>query len=262
VDVNKWLKVYDVLLPRSRAWTLASGKTLTKLFEGFAAAANDTLDHISSVLLEMFPYDTTYLSDWSEQFGSIIDLDEDDVAAEWAAFGGQDPEYIQDRVQSICSNCYVHEWWVPESSPVEARNPIPYIDSSLVLVNDVVYMDKNWLYVFGDGTQFESSGIEIGDYDGYTWSLKRYPCPDNEDEYPVYWYVGGETYPEYAHISPSKLRPLLRMIFKIKPVHTRVILRVIPDADEPYDIQDVYTATEPEFNTTTSATDEEIQNYS
>jgi hypothetical protein len=276
MDLSRWLKVYDLLLPRSRAWGLLPGKTLTKLFEAFAGASKEVQDHIAGVLAEMFPSTTTYPRDWSKQLGSLIDLDEDELAAELAAQGGQNPNYMQTQIQSICSNCFVHEWWVPGSNPPEARNPIPLVDSSLVLVNDVTDMVPNYKYQFGDGTGFVDNSledpIEFGDYDGYIWRLKQYPCPDIPEEYPIYWYVGGETWPDYAYISSEKLRPLIRMIFKIKPVHTRVVLRVLPYQDgdpsedptgDDFDLQNVTYATEPdEYQTVLTATDEEIQNYS
>jgi hypothetical protein len=272
MDLSEWVKVYDRLLPRSRAWDLTPEKTLKQFFEGLAIAPKNAKDHLASVFLEMLPFHTTYLKDWSEQFGSLITFDADELAAEWAAIGGQDPDYIQTCIQSICPNCYVHEWWVPGSDPVEARNPFvgtdPYhpenlIESSFVLVNDLTDMFPNYTYQFGDGTEFVGdNSVQFGEYDGHIWRLKRYPCPNVPNEYPTYWYVGGETWPEFAHIAPSKLRPLMRMIFKIKPVHTRCILMVIPDGDEDYDIQNVVTETEPELNTVTSPTDEEIQNYS
>lgn len=261
--LNLWVKVFDHLLPRSRAWDLIPEKTLKSFFEGIAVAPKNAQSHLAQVFLEMLPHSTSYLHDWSEQFGSLFDFDEDELDAEWAAVGGQDPDYIQNAIQSICSNCYVHEWWVPGSNPVEARNPIPYVDSSIVLTNDVTDMVPNYTYQFGDGTVFEEDkSVQFGDYDGYIWRLKQYPCPDNPNEYTSYWYVGGETWPDYAHIAPSKLRPLIRMIFKVKPANTRCVLRVITDGDEDYDIQNVTTPTEPELNTVSTATDEEIQNYS
>lgn len=269
MDLSDWIGVFDRLLPRSRAWDLTPEKTLRSFIEGLAIAPKNARDHLSRIFAEMLPAATTYLHDWSQQFGSLIDLDADELTAEWAAIGGQDPDYIQTRIQEICPNCYVHEWWVPESDPVEARNPFSptnLIESSYVLVNDVTDMYPNYLYVFGDGTtEFRATSdpdvAEFGAYDGYIWRLKRYPCPDIENEYPTYWYVGGETWPDFAHIAPSKLRPLMRMIFKLKPVHTRVILRVIPDGDEPYDIQDTVDATDTEFQDSVSATTVEIQDY-
>jgi hypothetical protein len=265
MDLNDWIKIFDRLLPDSRAWDLIPDKTLRSFLEGLSVGPKNAHGHLADVFGEMLPSMTTYLHDWSEQFGSLIDLDADELVAEWAAVGGQNPDYIQTQIQSICSNCYVHEWWVPESDPVEARNPFSptnLIESSYVLVNDVTDMYPNYIYEFGDGTVFEEDeSVEFGDYDGYVWRLKRYPCPNVANEYPTYWYVGGETWPDYAHISPEKLRPLIRMIFKIKPVHTRCVLMVIPDGDEPYDIQDTIAATEEEYQDTVSPTDEEIQDY-
>lgn len=272
MDLDYWVKVFDTILPRSRAWNLICGKIsgsqlpsepLTQFFHGLSTLPLSLRNHIGSELLEMLPDRTTKLHDWSEQFGSLVDFTPDELASEFSAFGGQDPDYIQNNIWEICDNCYVHEWWVPDSDPVEARNPFSpnIIDSSYVLVNDVTSIEKNYLHRFGDGTRFVADGsVRFGAYNGYELKLKRYPCPDIPEEYSVYWYVCAETWPDYAYIPREKLRPLMRKIFQIKPVHTRCILRVMPyDDGDFYDIQDVTTPTEPELQDMTTDTDEEIQ---
>lgn len=242
MELSFWVKVFDRLLPRSRVWSLILDRTLKKFFEGISALPKMVQEHIGSVLLEAFPQTTSYLSDWSLFFGSPIDMTADELEAEWGAFGGQSPQYIQDKLDAAGFNLFVHEWWVPDSVPPVARNPfspIDLINTSYVLVNDLNEIEKDYTYQFGDGTQFVGDGsVSFGAYDGYFLRPKRYPCPNNPEEYPVYWYVCGPTWPNYATVQQSKFRTLIRLLYKLKPVHTRIILRVtlVPDGDG--DIQD------------------------
>lgn len=235
-----WVRVFDRLLPRSRAFHLTLDRTLKKYFEGLSALPEMVKEHVASVLLEAFPQTTTRLSDWSLLFGSPQLLSADEVAAEWKATGGQTPQYIQDILQDAGYDVYVHEWWVPDSAPPVARNPfspINLIETSRVLVNDLAHIEKKWTYQFGDGTQFQGDGeISFGAYDGYHYVPKVYPTPNNPGEYPVYFYICGETWPEYAMVLENDIRKLIRLIYKLKPVHLRCILRVTGYCDG--DIQD------------------------
>lgn len=243
--IGDWIKVFDRLLPRSKAWTMLIDRPLKYLFQGLSVLPQTIYEHVCSVFFEAFPLTTTRLEDWSNQFGSPIDLTDEQVSAEWAAFGGQDPSYFQGVLHEAgFTTCFVHEWWVPGSSPVEYRNPIALVDTSRVLVNDVTHAEKRYSWQCGDGvTQCVSdASIQCGDYDGWHLVAKRYPCPDIETEYPNYFYVCGNTWPEYALIPYSQLRKLIRLCYKMKPMHLRIILRVsaYDDGEEvgTYDIQD------------------------
>lgn len=241
-----WIGLFDRLLPNSRAWSLVHDGPLRKYFSALSVANEITREHMASTILELFPQYTSMLRDWSLLFGSPVDYTNEELTALWGVYGGQDPQYIQDRLQSLDVDVYLHEWWEPGSDPPVARNPIPYLDSSYVLVNDVTTVEKRYTYQFGDGTQF-GDGAEFGQYDGYYLHRKRYPCPDVVEEYPVYWYVGGANWPDYALIPDDKLEKLIRLIFKIKPVQTRVILRVTTYDSGVGAIQDVATLTEPQW---------------
>lgn len=257
-----WLKYFDFMLPNSRAWDLAPDGPLRKYFNALSVVPQITRDFMMSTITEIFPEYTTRLHDWSVLFGSTEDYDRSELAAAWSAFGGQDPKYIQDTLRSLGVDIYVHEWWVPGSDPIQARSPIPYVDNSFVLVNDLTTIEKKYVYQFGDGTEF-GNGAQFGEYDGYFLQRKKYPCPKKKEEYWAYWYVCGKTWPNYAQIPEKKLEKLIEMIFRIKPLWSRCVLRVTTyNPDESYDIQDVTYQTDPEIQDVVIATDEEVQDYS
>jgi hypothetical protein len=255
VALDYWVKVFDRLLPRSRLWSLIIARPLKKFFHGLAILPKTIREHIGSVLLEAFPRTTTRIEDWSRQFGSPELLSPEDIEAEWGAFGGQSPAYIQGVLRAAGFDVYVHEWWVPGIHPPVARNPFDYdgtgspssnlIETSYVLVNDLTHVEKNYIYYCGKKPNpdqcVSDESITCGAYDGYMLVPKRYPCPDVPDEYPVYWYVCAAVWPHYVNIEESSFRKLVRLIYKLKPVHTRVILRAIqvPDLGD-YDIQDTW----------------------
>jgi len=243
-----FLKVFDRLLPRSRAWSLVYDRTLRRFFEGIATLPETIKDHVDSVFLEAFPQETTNFFDWSLQFGSPEDLDAEGLEGEWAAFGAQDPQYFQDIIQAAgFENLYVHEWPVPASDPVESRNPIPLVPSSRVLVNDIVSVEKAYRWQSGgsDGEQSRSdNSIRFGDYTGWELRSKVYPCRDIPAEYVHYFYLCGPIWPQYGIVLKSELRKLMRLIYKLKPMHLRCVLRVQVvddgDGDGDWDIQDTW----------------------
>lgn len=246
MDLNRWVKVFDRILPRSRAWGLILDRVLRKLFHGLSILPKTFYEHVGSVLLEAFPQTTTYLEDWSWQFGSPTTLDADGVDTEWGDPGGQTPQYIQDLLHANgFPNLFVHEWWDPGLStppaPPVSRNPIALVPSSFVLVNDLSHSEKHFLHQFGDGeSEFVGdASVQFGAYDGYFLVGKEYPTPDILRDYPFYYYICGPTWPNFAIVIDTEFRRLLRLIYKTKPVHLRCILRVRREPASIYeDIQD------------------------
>lgn len=228
---SMWLPFLDRLLPRSRAFNLHPDRALKSFFRALAYVPKEIHDYIGDVFCEIIPSLTTMLSDWSDQFGSDTVLTANQLEAEFSAFGGQDPQYLQDEIQKICPNCYVHEWWVPASNPVEARSPMSFVNVCPILVNDINRLEPDWTHQFApnvDAVDFapNEDEIDFGTYDGYFHLLKQYPVPDNPNEYPLYFYVGAQTFPNAAVIDEADFRALCRIIFKLKPVHLRCVLNV------------------------------------
>jgi hypothetical protein len=244
MELSRWVKVFDRLLPRSRAWHLILDRTLKQFFEGLSLLPQTIEAHIGSILNEAFPETTTRFEDWSNQFGSPETLTAEEIDAEWGAFGGQDPRYFQDVIQSAgFDTCFIHEWWDPvllSGDNPAARDPIALVPTSRVLVNDLTEIKKDYTFQFGDGSQFVAdASVQFGAYEDYYLAPKVYPTPDEPNEYPNYFYICDEIWPQYALIPESKLRLLIRLIYKMKPVHLRCILRVTLVPDSAYaDIQD------------------------
>lgn len=227
MELNDWVKVFDSLTPKSRAFGLVINRVLRKFFHGLASLPSMVRDHLASILLEMFPAFTAYRLEWSKQFGITTELSIAQLEAEWGAAGGCSPAYIQSVLQAAGFDAYVHEWFVPGTVPPSARDPIDYVNTSIVLVNDIYYSDKNYLHQCGDGMQCKSdASIRCGDYNGHTTIQKHYSCPDMTNQYPAYFFVGAETFPLQLSLSPGDLRRIEELIYKIKPVNLRCILRV------------------------------------
>jgi hypothetical protein len=245
--VSDWIKVFERLLPKSRIWRLIVDRPLRRIFYGLGGVFDTIYQHAVGVLDEAFPLTTTHIGDWTFQFGSPEPLDSDGLAAEWAAVGGQTPAYFQNILHTAgFVTCFVHEWPVPGSNPVEARNPIALVPTSRVLVNDINHIERRYRWQCGDNVSqcVSDHSIRCGDYDGYHLVPKAYPTPDIESQYPYYFYVCGQVWPSYAIIPYSQLRKLIRLCYKMKPMHLRIILRVSAYDDGPvegdYDIQDTW----------------------
>lgn len=264
MDLDRWVKVFDRLLPRSRAWHLILDRTLRKFFHGLSILPKTVHEHIGSILLEAFPQTTTHLVDWSWQYGSPEELTADQLDYELADPGGQSPGYVQGLLHDNgFTNLYVHEWWeTPSADPPVVRNPIPWTKIYRVLVNDLSHYEKHYLYQFGDSdSQFVGDeSVSFGAYDRYFPVPKQYPCPDIIQEYPLYYYIGGYTWPNPATITESELVKVLRLIYKTKPCFLRCILMVHVVPDSIYDdIQDT-TWEDDEIQDAVSATDD-IQDH-
>lgn len=248
MDLDRWTKVFDTLLPRSRAWDLVVNRVLRRFFHGLSILPKTIHEHLGSLIQEAFPRTTNYLNEWSTALGSWTEFDASGLEYEWADTGGQSPGYVQDLLHDKgFTGLYLHEWWVPGSDPIEYRNPAQFFETDRVLVNDLASAEKHYLFQFGDyltggNSQFVGDlTVYFGAYDGYFLQSKKYPTPDIPQEYPLYYYIGAQVWPTRAIIYTSQLRYLLRLIYKTKPCHLRCILRlsVVPDpGEQDGDIQD------------------------
>ena len=125
-----FLRIFQHLLPNARAWRLSKGKTIRKFFEGLAGAPEDARAFIDAVYGDVFPATTRELAAWEEQYGIAANPDEAtrrlNLAAEWAAQGGQSPSYIQGVLHTAgFIDVYIHEWW-ESGPPYAARDPRDY----------------------------------------------------------------------------------------------------------------------------------------
>lgn len=241
MELDRWVKVFDILLPRSRAWDLVVNSVLRKFFHGLAILPKTIHEHIGSVLLEAFPGTSNYLADWSEALGSWTELDADELQYDHNDPGGQSPGYVQDFLHDKgFDNLYLHQWWA-STSPIAMRDASQFFETDRVLVNDLAHAEKNWRHQFGDylhggDSQFVSDeSVQFGTYDGWNLVGKKYRCHEIPGEYPLYYYIGAEVWPNKAIIYQSQLRYLLRLIYKTKPCHLRCILLIDVVDDPPPD---------------------------
>ena len=163
------------------------------------------------------------------------------LEAAWADGGGQDPHSIQERLQASGFDVYVHEWWeTPAASPPVARNPLTYIGGAFnydLLVNDVTVSSPEYVNqcqeTAPDNTQFQGDNeVRFGDVDGLIYLQKKYATPAIPDEYVHYWYIGDATFPDPADVVDVDYAELKRLVYKYKPLHTRVVMMVnlVPEA--------------------------------
>lgn len=139
-----WLRLFQHLLPKGRAWRITTAKNLRNFFEGLTGVGSEAKAFIDVVYEGSDPQKTIALTEWEAQFvlpnTNLTDGQRRDrLEATWKALGGQSPRYIQDTLQAAGFDVYVHEWWEPiggrpnggsingDVTPV-ARDPFTYLD--------------------------------------------------------------------------------------------------------------------------------------
>lgn len=108
-----FFRQFQHLLPDGKAWRITVDKTLRRFFEGLTNAPSDSRDYVDDVYDDTFPATTRELPQWEKQFGIIAGstdaIRRANIAAEWAATGGQSPAYIQSILQLAGFNVFVHD---------------------------------------------------------------------------------------------------------------------------------------------------------
>lgn len=102
------------LLPDSTAWRLVVDRLLKRYLTGVVSVGVEARSYIDDVYDDIFPQTTRRLSDWQEMFGldavGTEQQQRNDLAAEWAAQGGQSPEYLQSVLHTAgFTQMYVHD---------------------------------------------------------------------------------------------------------------------------------------------------------
>ena len=117
-----FLRLFQHLLPRAKAWGIVTDKPLRRFFKALSNVAAGVKGAADCAYLQLRPESTTLLPRWEDQFnlginGLSIGQRREQLAARWSATGSLGPEYLQDVLQGLGFDVYVHQWWLhPEGS--------------------------------------------------------------------------------------------------------------------------------------------------
>lgn len=228
------------LLPDAKAWRLSIGTRIRQFFEGLAEEPGEICDYADNVFLDAFSGSTRHLSAWENQFGHITIGQTEaarrlDLAASWAATGGQDPSYIRNQLHTAGFDVYIHAWHESGPNPWVARNPLDYAEQPLIGVyqceEDPGYEEppQQWEAFDGPGaphcTAFLANDPRYLVNDDLTTRAPP-PIPTDPSRWPFFIYVGGETFPEYAAVEGSRRAEFERLLLKLMPTQQWIVVLV------------------------------------
>jgi hypothetical protein len=225
-----FFRQFQHLLPRSTAWRLTIAKTLRNFFVGLSGWGSDFKDFVDAVHGDVFPDTTRELAEWERQFGiepnPVENVRRLNLAAEWAAGGGQSPRYLQDVLQTAGFDIYVHEWW-SSGPPWVARDPRSY--TLIPAIGTVQCGPANLAPECGEFTA-QCNRLLAND-PGYIQNddLSQRappPVPDDPDAWRYFLYFGGETFPDPAVVPIARKAELRRLILKLRPTQQWIVLLV------------------------------------
>lgn len=209
-----FLRIIKHLLPRAKAWTITTNKTLRELIVGLTGFPVFVKEFIDLVWFDIFPQTTRELPAWEQQFGllagSLTDQQRRDrLDLAWKRNGGQDPTFLQETLQAAGFDVYVHEWWVPASDPPVARNPLTYLTggspTAYPLWNNVFVAQQDFITVCGEAdAECGEPVAECGNYTGFSFKVQEPIISTDPDTFPFYVYIGGETFPNTANVDADR----------------------------------------------------------
>ncbi len=218
------INIFKHLLPTGKAWRLTIDKPLRRLVEGLSSAAQDARDYIDARYLDLFPYTSTTLDEWAQQFD--VEATPEAVDAAWKATGGQSVEYVEGILRANGFDLTLHAFWVPGTEPPigvldvpRVRNPNFFLDSSGWIGEPI--------YTAGDpqitaGANFTAGATtQAGEGPGYLLvdGTNTYYPQQDAARWPYYVYIGAESFPSLAQISLSKRAELEALLLKHIPAH-------------------------------------------
>jgi hypothetical protein len=236
--MSLYLRQFQHLLPRSRAWTLTIDKMLRRFFlglgEGATAAARAVID---SVWAQLMPDTTDELVEWEFEHGlSGIGTDPERrtaLAAAWQATGGQSPRYLQDTLQAAGFPVYYHGW---RETGGTVRDPRSYTVQPLygTVVCDSVTSTQPQCRGDDRRTTGQSQcNAFLTNDPKYIVNLPvdyggPPPIPATESSWRRFVYFGGATFGTNATVPTHMLPELKRLARKLCPAHLWIVFLTEP----------------------------------
>lgn len=129
-----FLRIFQHLLPRSRAWSITVDKTLRRFFVGLAEFATQPRDKVDEVWADLLPESTTEIAAWERQHGVVFPAASEAnrraaLEVEWASQGGQSLAYIQGLLRGAGFDVYLHPFWRQGRTPYDLTGAF-YADKS------------------------------------------------------------------------------------------------------------------------------------
>jgi len=244
------VRVFQHLLPRTKTWRIREtspgwtigddheidedglfigssddgGPMLSRFFSGLATALEPVRDFFDGIFLELFPDSTTELAAWEAQFGLQPNPDDAirraNLAAEWAATGGQSPAYINGVLAAAGFDVFVHEWWSSGPPTYVARDPHDYTTPPLIgSVQCSAFPSQPQCSAFATQPQCNRFLANDPHYivNRNLTNVAPPPVPDDPTKYPFFVYYGAETFPDHASVPASRRNELERLLKKLTP---------------------------------------------
>lgn len=116
--MSLFFRIFQHLLPRTRAWSLTVDRALRRFFLGLSEEPAAVRKAADAVFWDLFPATTRSPELWERQFGlpgtGTLSARRKALAAAWRVAAGQSPRALEDALQAAGFPVYVHEWWWDE----------------------------------------------------------------------------------------------------------------------------------------------------
>lgn len=231
----QFIRLFQHLLPRARAWQLTVDSTLRRYFEGLSGLPEDVRTFVDLIYLDLLPRSTRELSAWEKQWGLSSGGSEaarrNKLALAWATHGRMSPDYIQRALQGAGFNVFVHEWWA-SGPPYVPRDPRNHTTQPLSGIYQCEASNPWECFDAAPGqTLAPHCDDTLANDPGYLVNLDLTrrappPIPDDPSKWPYFIYVGGESFPDREPVPASRLAELKEILLRICPTEQWIVLLV------------------------------------
>lgn len=252
---NVVYRALERLLPRSESFKLTVSKVLTDYIRGLAAGVPEDFKAFAfNPWDELFPFTTTQIDAWADQFGLFPSQTENsqrqNVDAAWKATGGQGLDYFQKLIDAAGFDVTVHASLDPNTN--NYRNPLNYLSAeanigTIQCGSESAYCSGIYAYCSGLQGAIQDH-IVNQDLSGRV----QPPISPNPATFPFWIYVGGEVFGTKAQIPTSREVEFQSLILSLFPGTYWIgyMIDTIQDnvwIDEPYVWDDSETWNDDDF---------------
>lgn len=238
--------LYLQSMPKGRAFDWSNSVYGKALFQSFANVDSDYLQTTQDILDGMFPsnsnFDVEDARKLEKRYGILINEEltlserkqsiEDRLSYPNGIYARQSASYMQYRLRRAGFDVYVHENRFESPTTNRARSGIARSGDArsgdvykyyTVENNNISYTEEinNYIDVIADNmSDVSRSGVARSGVSRSSNSITSY----TDEELRFTFFIGGETFPDFADVSQQRKDEFRHLILKLKPCQTKGFL--------------------------------------
>lgn len=233
-----WLSLFSSLLPRNSKWALTEDKDLTKFFKAIGTVLDTSTSYLTSLYDQSQAGMTLSTLKRKEIMYNIPGTDllseaqrRSNLAATEADIMPLGAASIQNYLQALGFNVWVHEWWnyAAPPEPLDLEEYFPPIGAGTLIRSGRMNITPHYTSMCGENFMITGENTAVCNgfdrLDAVTEVAGIMTCRVEHPQVPgkYYWpyvtIIGGETFPNFASVPEERKQEFIEIVRRRLPAN-------------------------------------------